>query len=87
MTKPEVVHHNKEAHDVVENLIEANWKAHETFGGEFNEDNFVTEDMWFAYLNYWPTDPVELAELEYTSRLFDDYLAKKMAEKALAAVA
>ena len=68
--KPEVVHHNREAHDIVENLIGAHWKAAECFGCGFNEDDFLTEDMWFAYLNYWPSDPQEAAEWDRGRRAF-----------------
>ena len=78
--KPEVVHHNREAHDIVENLIGAHWTAAERFGCDFNEDDFVTEEMWLAYLNYWPSDPQEAAEWEEAEERFDRSLTERLAE-------
>ena len=85
LTMPEPVHHDKEAYDLVMNIIGAHWNAFEYFGGTFDEKDFSTEEQQWVQDHYFPTDPVELAEWEDSDRKINALLAKKRAARTLAA--
>jgi hypothetical protein len=90
MTKPEVVHHDRKAYDIVNNIIEAHWAATKYFGTGMNLDRFLSEEEEWAHENYRPSDPVEAAKWDITPawEVFtgvEEARAKAEEKKALAA--